>query len=230
MNLLIQIFNLSYSVSQKSKHKLINEIMKDVKIKQLEKKDFDKARKFAIEGMHLSRYTTNNIELYLYSKYFWYMEISKATKALGAYINDDLVGVLLARINNEPIVFSSVLYRTCVKIVSYIINICYKDIAGKYDDANIDMLEKFKRQNNPDGEILFFAVAPDIKGKGIGTFLLNELNVLEKGKHLYLYTDSGSTYQFYSHRGFNKEEERNIEYIVNKKSIPLTCFLYSKKL
>ena len=122
------------------------------------------------------------------------------------------------------------MYRTCVKIVSYIINICYKDIAGKYDDANIDMLEKFKRQNNPDGEILFFAVAPDIKGKGIGTFLLNELNVLEKGKHLYLYTDSGSTYQFYSHRGFNKEEERNIEYIVNKKSIPLTCFLYSKKL
>ena len=59
------------------------------------KKDFNKARKFAIEGMNLNWYTSNKLELYLYSKYFWYLEISKATKALGAYIDNELVGVLL---------------------------------------------------------------------------------------------------------------------------------------
>ncbi len=66
----------------------------DIKITQLRKKDFNTARKFAIEGMHLAWYTSNSVELYLYSKYFRYLEISRATRALGAYINDVLVGVI----------------------------------------------------------------------------------------------------------------------------------------
>ena len=75
--------------------KRIKEYIMDIKIKELMKKDFNKARKFAIEGMNLNWYTSNKLELYLYSKYFWYLETSKATKALGAYIDNELVGVLL---------------------------------------------------------------------------------------------------------------------------------------
>ena len=66
----------------------------DIIIKQLRKKDFNSARKFAIEGMHLTWYTKNKFELYFYSKYFWYLEISRATRAFGAYLGDNLVGVL----------------------------------------------------------------------------------------------------------------------------------------
>ncbi len=44
--------------------------MSDIIIKQLEKKDFNAARKFAIDGMHLSGYATTRFELYFYSKYF----------------------------------------------------------------------------------------------------------------------------------------------------------------
>ena len=73
----------------------------DIRIKQLKKKDFNVARKFAIDGMHLNWYTNNAVELYLYSKYFWYLEIRRATRALGAYTGDQLVGVL--RIQVQPI-------------------------------------------------------------------------------------------------------------------------------
>ena len=64
------------------------------------------------------------------------------------------------------------------------------------------LLEEFKKNNKVDGEINFFAVDPTIKGKGIGSLLLKELEKQEKDKLIYLYTDSGSTYQFYLHRGF----------------------------
>jgi len=47
----------------------------EVIINQIEKSDFNSARKFAIDGMQLAWYTNNNLELYLYSKYFWYLDI-----------------------------------------------------------------------------------------------------------------------------------------------------------
>lgn len=202
----------------------------DIKIRQLRKKDFNIARKFAIKGMHLHWYTSNNIELYLYSKYFWYLEISRATKALGAYIDDKLVGVLLVDMNNQAKVFNSAWYRIFVKISSSIINLAYKGAAITYDNANIEMLKEFKTNNNLDGEINFFAVDPDIKGKGIGSLLLNELEKQEKNKLIYLYTDTGSTYQFYLHRGFTESGRKEIVIEKNNKEIPLTCFLFSKSL
>lgn len=204
--------------------------MNDIIMKPLDKKDFNLARKFAIDGMHLSRYATTKIELYFYSKYFWYSEISKATKAFAAYMNGTLVGVLLANMKNEPKVFKSWWYKLWVKFASYIVNSFYSDASNIYERANKEMLDNFKKENTPDGEINFFAVNPNIKGKGIGTLLLNELERQEKGKFIYLYTDSGSTYQFYLHRGFTKEAEKDIEMEIDKKTVPLTCFLFSKTL
>ena len=84
-------------------------------------------------------------------------------------------------------------------------------------------------ENTPDGEINFFAVNPEIKGKGIGTLLLNELEKEEKGKLIYLYSDTGSTYQFYQKRGFNLSGKNDIKLIIDKKEAPLTCFLFSKR-
>jgi GNAT superfamily N-acetyltransferase len=200
-----------------------------IEIKQLRKSDFDKARKFAIVGMHLHWYATTKLELYIYSKYFWYLEISKATKALGAYLDNDLVGVLLADIKDEPKIFKSVWYQTFIKTISFFINLFYNKASNLYGVANEKMLTAFKENNNPDGEINFFAVNPDIKGKGIGTLLLNELEKLEKGKIVYLYTDSGSTYQFYTHRGFTESGKTDIKLEIDKKKVDLICFLFSKK-
>lgn len=78
----------------------------DVEIMILRKKDFNRARKFAIEGMNLNRYTDKKWILFLYSKYFWYSEVTKSTQAIGAYRNDTLVGVILAKINGEQNILS----------------------------------------------------------------------------------------------------------------------------
>jgi GNAT superfamily N-acetyltransferase len=202
----------------------------DIEIGKIKKKDFNIARKFAIDGMHLDWYASNKIELYIYSKYFWYLEISKATKTFGAYFENKLVGILLVDMNNMPKIFKSIWYTLFIKIISFLINLLYKNASNAYDEANIKMLKEFKRKNNPDGEINFFAVDPNIKGKGVGTLLLNELEKQEKGKLIYLYTDNGSTYQFYTHRGFKMSGETNIILKINKKEVGLTCYLFSKIL
>ena len=202
----------------------------NIKIGQINKKDFNTARKFAIEGMHLNWYATNKFELYIYSKYFWYLEISKATKVLGAYMENKLVGILLADINGESKIYKSIWYILFIKIISFFINLLYGNASNAYDEANLKMLNELKKENNLDGEINFFAVDPNIKGKGIGTLLLNELEKQEKGKFIYLFTDNGSTYQFYTHRGFNESGKTDIKLKISKKEVNLTCFLFSKKL
>jgi hypothetical protein len=53
---------------------------------------------------------------------------------------------------------------------------------------------------------------------------------LEKGKHIYLFTDSGCTYPFYPRRGFEEVDRKEITLINHGKATPLTCFLFSKTL
>jgi ribosomal protein S18 acetylase RimI-like enzyme len=201
----------------------------DITIKPLQKRDFDAARKFAIDGMHLTWYTSNRLELYLYSKYFWCMEICRATTALGAYQDDKLAGVLLVDMKGKPKVFNPLTYRAFVKFVSFVINLGYK-YASTYDTANKEMLEAYQKENVSDGELNFFAVDPNTKGKGIGTLLLNELERQENGKRIYLYTDSGSTYQFYTRRGFDEVGRKDITMKTHDKDVDLTCLLFSKRL
>ena len=73
-----------------------------IEIKEVCKQDYKKAQKFAIQGMHLDWYMDSKVILDLYAKYFWYMELNRATKVYGAYADDIFVGVLLAEIKNEP--------------------------------------------------------------------------------------------------------------------------------
>lgn len=198
-----------------------------IEIKDLDPKDYDIARQFAIEGMNLNRYTSYSYELYIYSKYFLYLELLKSTQILAAYEGDKLVGILMAQIKDEPTKVNSFWLSAYVKSIDFIINKFYKG-QNIYANTNNEMFEEYKKNNEPNGEITFFAVDPNTRGKGIGTLLLKELEKIEKGKKLYLFTDSGCTYQFYDHRGFSKEQERNIELPIHDKDKSLTCFLYSK--
>jgi GNAT superfamily N-acetyltransferase len=201
----------------------------DVVIGKLRKNDFKAAREFAIDGMNLSWYTSNKFELYFYSKYFLYMELSRATKAIGAFINNELAGVVLADINNEPKLFSSIWHKLFVMLVSFVIKLGYR-ASNIYDEANKAMLKKFKEENEPDGELNFFVVDPKIKSKGIGSILLEELENEAKGKLIYLYSDTGSTYQFYSSRGFNESGKNDVVLELNKNEVSLTCFSVQQKV
>lgn len=201
-----------------------------VEIRPVERKDFKKAREFCRIGMNVDYYTDKPFEIYLYSKYFWYMELLRATQNIGAYIDGELAGVLLADMKGEKKAYKGISGKVFVKTAEMLMGIIFKGGANVYGETNQSMLNDFQKDNNADGELNFLAVEPKMNGKGIGTILLNELAKREKNKMIYLFTDSGCTYQFYDKRGFTRNGEKEIIMNLHDKDIPLTCFLYSKRL
>ena len=201
----------------------------ELKFRELQKRDYKKVIQYAIKGMHFNMYINNPVILNLYGKYFWYLELLNATQVLALYYDDELAGVLIADINGEEKYHKSFSKKCYVKMVDFIQKHFFKESVGIYDEVNKSMLEEYKKKNNPDGEIRFLSANPDLKVKGIGTKLLNELAEREKGKEIYLFTDNLCTYQFYEHRDFEKVGEKDIELELDKK-VPLKCLLYRKKL
>ena len=136
-----------------------------IEIKEVCKQDYKKAQKFAIQGMHLDWYMDSKVILGLYAKYFWYMELNRATKVYGAYADDIFVGVLLAEIKNEPKRYYSVSKAIYVKIFDWLQHLVAGKGVEEYDEANKDMYKSFCQKNKPDGEIIFLAADPDCKIK-----------------------------------------------------------------
>lgn len=97
-----------------------------------------------------------------------------------------MVGVLLADMDDEPKIFANRFYRLFVRIAEFVIKLGYKDASNSDDKANKDMLFAYKQTHHPEGELNLITVNPDIKGKGVGTKLLNELEKQEVGKEIYL--------------------------------------------
>lgn len=195
----------------------------DIEIRDLNRKDYGRAIDFAIKGMNFNRYVDGKTELRLYGRYFLYLELKHATQVFAAYMDDRLVGVLLADMKDEPKRYTSFWGNLYVKIVKTVMAIAYKNGNARYDTANAAMFKEYKKRVVPDGEICFLAADPAIQGKCIGTQLLNELAKREKGKLIYLYTDDNCTYQFYEHKGFERSEKKEIEIEIHGRIVPLTC-------
>lgn len=157
-----------------------------IKIKEIRRSDYKTAQKFAIQGMHLDWYMDSKAVLALYAKYFWYMELNRATKVYGAYVDERFVGVLLAEMKNEPKCYHSLSQAIYVKIFDWLQHLVAGKGVGEYDEANQDMYNAFCKKNNPDGEIIFLAADPDCKIKGVGTALLSAFEKMKKGS-LFIY-------------------------------------------
>ena len=200
----------------------------NVRIAKLQKKDENKAIQYAIKGIHFDWYLDAKWMQNLYGRYFWYLETSRATQMFAAYADDALVGVILAEIKGEPKLNNSVWRKLYIRFIEMVQRIFFKDSVGVYDETNRKMLSQYLKTNTPDGEIIFLAADPDCGIKGVGSLLLAELERLENGKKVYLYTDNACTYQFYEHRGFERVGEEDIVLELDNKNVPLTCLLYSK--
>ena len=197
-------------------------------IKAIEKKDYKKAIRFAIEGMHFDWYLDSRLLLQAYGRYFWYLEMNRATQILAAYIDGTFAGVLLAEIEGEEKRHRAWTEQLYVGIVNIIQKICFKKGAGLYEETIMAQREQCLKTVQPDGEILFLAADPDAKLKGIGSALLYALAEREKGKTVFLHTDDACTYQFYEHRGFQRVAEQDIVLEMPKGRVPLKCMVYSK--
>ena len=51
-----------------------------LEVRELRKKDYKKAIQSAIIGMHFNWYTDSKLAVNLYGKYFWYLEMTRATQ------------------------------------------------------------------------------------------------------------------------------------------------------
>lgn len=201
----------------------------ELKIQPLKKKDYKKAMQFAISGMHFDQYISDKTTLNLYGRYFWYMELLRASQVISAYYGDALAGVLIADMKGEPKVYHSFWKKLYVNFFDFLQNAFVKDGVGPYNLANEEMIKAFRKEHHPDGEICFLAANSDLKIKGIGSMLLAELEKREPGKEIYLFTDNNCTYQFYEHRGFERSQEKQIKMeFAEKGEVPLSCYLYSK--
>jgi ribosomal protein S18 acetylase RimI-like enzyme len=201
-----------------------------MEIRSIKRKDYGEIQRFAMQGMNFNMYTENKLELYFYTKYFWYLELNRATQILAAYEGDKLLGVLLADMKNEPKSAYSPLRQLYIRFVEWFMNIGYKGSSDEYDKANKEMLAEFKKNNSPDGELNFLAVDPKMNGKGIGSKLLAELQRREKGKLIYLFTNTGNSFYFYERKGFERSDSRHIQIQMHRKKIPHDCYFYTKIL
>lgn len=200
-----------------------------MEFKTLKKKDYKKAIQYAVVGMHFNWYMNNPSLLKLYGRYFLYLELNRATQVIAAYEGDELAGVLLAEMYGEKPCCKSIGKQIYAGIFHRLQHIFVKGGVDCYDKANENMRNEYLQNHTPDGELIFLAANPRIKRKGTGSLLLAELEKREAGKVIYLYTDNACTYQFYEHRGFARFAERNIVLNLNK-TVPLTCYFYTKQL
>lgn len=201
-----------------------------LEIKDIQKKDYKKAIQFAIKGMHFNWYLNSDFLLNAYGRYFWYLELNRATQVLAAYADDKFVGVLLAEIKGEKVKHRNLFRQLYIGFIDIIQKCFSKDGAGVYEATTKEQLKHYLTSHAPDGEIIFLAADPDSGIKGIGTALLNALEEKESGKLLYLYTDNACTYQFYEHRGFERVEDNEIVLDMPTGKVPLSCFIYSKRI
>ena len=201
-----------------------------IDIRTLDKSDYKKAIQFAIKGMHFDWYLDSPFLLNAYGRYFWYLEMNRATEIFAAYVDDEFVGVLLAEIYGEEKIHQVWTEKLNVRFVDIIQKLFFKGGAGLYDDTVKAQLSHFLTSTKPDGEIIFLAADPDSKIKGVGTALLRALEKKIPGKTMYLHTDDACTYQFYERRGFERVEEQDIVLEMPKGNVPLKCFIYSKRI
>lgn len=200
-----------------------------MEIRTLDKKDYKKAIRFAIKGMHFDWYMKSKTLLKLYGRYFLYLEMNRATQIIAAYEGEELLGLLLAEMYHEKPIRTSVFQKVYVKVFDWLQHTFAGSEVGCYDEANQFMHHELLKKEKPDGELIFLSADPNVNRKGIGTVLLNELIKREKGKVIYLFTDNACTYQFYERRGFERFAERNIELRLAK-TIHLECYLYRRTL
>lgn len=201
-----------------------------MEIRDIRKKDYRKAIEFAIKGMHFDMYLHSPFLQRLYGRYFWYLETNRATHVIAAYEGDTLAGVILAEMKGKEPAHYSRSHALYVNFFDLLQKVFFKDSAGLYGQTNEEMFKEFEKRYVSEGEIVFLAANPDIKAKGIGTFLLSELEKREKGKRIHLYTDDFCTYQFYEHRDFERVGEKEIDLELGKREVRMTCLLYSKVL
>lgn len=97
---------------------------------------------------------------------------------------------------------------------------------------NINTIDKNllnKSKKNYQGEVTFFAVTSNYRGKGIGKKLFEALLSYMKKQNVYdfyLFTDTSCNYSFYEHQGMNRVCYKKYNMNIHKQETKMIFFLY----
>ena len=200
---------------------------KKLRIDKLRRKDYKTIIKSASIGMHFDWYMEQKWLQNMYGKYFLYSELLAATNIYTAYYGDEFAGLMLINQKNEKKIYRSFFKSLYVKFFNFIER-CVDNEVDIYDKTNDMMLARYEENNAVDGEISFLAANPNLKIRGIGSFLLAQAEKDLKDKKLYLFTDNACNYGFYEHMGFSRVDCKSIVLNLPKGDIPLECYLFTK--
>ena len=95
--------------------------------------------------------------------------------------------------------------------------------------SSIDKALSERSRKDYEGEVAFFAVASEYRGRHIGTLLFEQMLSYMKTKDIrrfYLYTDTSCNYGFYESHGMKRAAEEKETFTVKGKRTEMTFFLY----
>ena len=122
-----------------------------LRIEELKKKDYKKAIQFAITGMHFNWYMDNRFFLNMYGKYFWYLEMTRATQIIAAYVDGEFAGVLLAAMDGEKRKYYSFWKSVYVKLFDILQKIFVRGGVDVYNETNKELYRQYRKSNIPNG-------------------------------------------------------------------------------
>ena len=104
--------------------------------------------------MHFDWYTKNKLLLNLYGRYFWYLELNRATQIIALYADDEW-RCFISRHQRKIKKHHSFSQKLYVKLFDFLQNAFVKDSKGRYDDTNEELLSDYLK-NIPQMEKLSF--------------------------------------------------------------------------
>jgi ribosomal protein S18 acetylase RimI-like enzyme len=204
--------------------------MSEIEIRDICRQDYKKIYPMTAEGMHFNWYTDSRFLQNLYARYFFSMELNRATRVYGAYVDGRFAGALLACMKDEMPSHRGFLRGCLVRLLDRLQAFAAGSGGDVYDAANQRMFRVFCKEHTPDGEITFLAADPHSGVKGVGTALLSALAKDVPGKLVYLYTDDACNFGFYEHCGFTLADREDIVLDLKERQVPLKCMLYAKRM
>lgn len=211
--------------------------METFSYRPIRKGDYAQMKDIICKAFSLDAYLTNEKLLEAVKTQYLYSCLSEATYTCIAEKNGQTVGVIMGNAKSDYSVIRHMPYL--IKDLWYGIKIAlygrkYRKQAAGYKDLHTIYREfSDKHQGEFDGILTLFAVNQNCRGFGVGKTLLEHLiGYLEKQrvKHIYLYTDTTCTYEFYEHRGFERLESKELQMERGGKPFQMEVFLYGYSL
>lgn len=190
--------------------------MKNLDFREIMKEDYEVLEDVILDTWNYHQFCKEDITAERLSKIFLLSCLIKQRFTYVALVNGVCAGVIMAKAKQDKNKLHPV--WTLKLIYQYIRLMLTKDgrqtmkIFSNYDKINKDLYAI--SNTDYDGEVVFFVLNENARGKGIGKLLFmkaKEYLQSRNASNFYLYTDNSCNYKFYEHSGMKRKAERSFD-------------------